>query len=133
VRNLAFFAASLLVVAFAVHAGVTTISESKQPWEEIQGTVDFSSRLMAGDNVHVQNCTATGIDPWDNVVTDSIVSLDNAVVTDNTFADNVFMDNTARYTRKGGSDGNTYKITIRCTSDNGAKLEQDIIFKVQEF
>jgi len=57
-----------------------------------------------------------------------------ASVTDNIVSyDNTSTDNILRYTRKGGSDGNTYKITVRCTSVNGAKLEQDIVFKVQEY
>ena len=130
-RNVVFFVASLLVATVA-YAGVTTFTESKQPFEEIPGRVDFASRLEASDNVHASNCTAVGYDPA-GVSDNSIFTLDNAVVFDNTFADNSFADNTIRYIRKGGTDGNTYKITIRCTTDNGAKLEQDIVFKVQEY
>ena len=118
----AFFLMAFLSVAFSVHAGVTTFTESKQPFEEIPGTVDFSSRLAANDNVHADNCVVTGTDPAGASVTDNIVSYDNTST-----------DNILRYTRKGGSDGNTYKITVRCTSVNGAKLEQDIVFKVQEY
>ena len=94
--------------------------------------MDFTSRLSASDNVHASNCTAIGYGPA-GVTDNSIFTLDNAVVTDNTFADNTFADNTVKYTRKGGTDGNIYKITIRCISDNGARLEQDIVFKVQEY
>lgn len=122
-----------LLLAASAWAGVTTITESKQPYEEIIGTIDFSSRLTAGDNVHANGCAAIGYDPAGAVVTDNIVVLDNSAVFDNTFADNVFKDNTVKYLRKGGTDGNTYKITIRCVTDNGAKLEQDVIYKVQEY
>ena len=112
----------LVLLASLAHAGVTRIIDSKQPWEEIPGAVDFSSRLAANDNVHADNCIVTGYDPAGVVVTDNIVSYDNTAT-----------DNTVPYTRKGGSDGNTYKITVRCTSVGGAKLEQDVIFKVQEY
>lgn len=111
-----------LLFAVGARAGVTTIAESKQPSEAVPGAANFSSRLASGDNVVAANCTVTGYDPAGVDVTDNVVSFDNTAA-----------DNTVPYTRKGGTDGNTYKITILCTSVNGAVLEEDVIFKVQEY
>ncbi len=111
----------VVLLASLAFAGVTNISEPKQPFEELAATVDFSKRLVSGDNV--TSCVVTGRDQaTGTVMTDNIVTVDNA-----------WAGQTVSYVYKGGEDGGTYKITFRCTSQDNVKVEQDVIFSVREY
>jgi hypothetical protein len=107
-----------LVLAVTAYAGVTNISGPKHPFEALRGSVDFSTHLPVGDNV--ASCTLTG---WDQAT---------GVSWDNVFSDNAISGQTVIYTYKGGVDGSTYKIKFQCTSDNGYKVQQNVIFTVKE-
>lgn len=117
-RSLMVLFAFLAAVGFA---GVTIVSESKQPFEELTESVDFSDRLGTGDNV--ASCTVFARDMGGNDVDNTILGWDNTMISGQEVS----------YIRKGGEDGKKYRITLRCTSDNGVKLEHDVIFTVQEY
>lgn len=110
----------IVVVPVLVWAGSTTLSV-KQPFEELRETVTFASVLTAGDNL--ATCTVIARTLGNDNVDNTVVTWDNTMLS----------GQTTTLIRKGGDDGKTYKITVRCTSDNGIKVEQDLIFKVQEY
>ncbi len=111
----------LLAICTAALAGQTVLSDPKQPWEQLQGTVDFSEQLATGDNV--VSCTVFARDAGGNDVDNTVLSWDNSMIS----------GQTTTYWRKGGSDGKKYKITFRCTSNDNVKVEEDVIFTVQEY
>lgn len=91
----------------------------KQPSEKEYLAIDFSNRLGAGDALKLlTECKCYDEDGID--VTSSLI------------ADPIIEKNLIKFWYKGGSDGKTYNLTIKVETDSGAKLEEDLIFKVRE-
>ena len=96
--------------------GVSYATYPKQPWEEIPDYIEFAERMASGDGISTK--TVTGYGPTGQEDS-SIVSGDS-------------IDGTKiRFTYKGGTDGNRYKISIQIVTNLGAKLEEDFIFEVK--
>lgn len=127
-RRHILLAIAALFLAVAARAGVTVLSE-KQPFEERYGTVSFAGRLpdYMPDNVYVTDNVATcdvhAYDAGGNLVDNTILVWDNSYI----------VGQTVRYGIKGGSDGKWYRVQMRCTSDNGVKVEEDLKFMVREY
>lgn len=85
----------------------------KQPGERISNSILYADALDDGDTLEqILSCTAT---PSDLSVSPVLVS-----------------DDRIRIWAEGGSDGSTYKITVRVSTAGGEILEDELFCKVKE-
>jgi hypothetical protein len=84
---------------------------TKQPGDKLDYDIDFNEWLSSGDSLASVNVTAdTGITIVNSTIVVSMVK--------------VWLS--------GGNDGETYKITVKVTTDEGRIKEQEFRIKVKE-
>ena len=90
----------------------------KQPTEEEYLAVDFTNRLATGDALsQIIECKCYD---EDTDVTSSLIG-SPAIV-----------GNLVKFWFKSGTDEKTYNLTLKVETNDGAKLEEDLILKVKE-
>lgn len=93
---------------------------TKQPYEEFTISSDFGLNFLSGETIVSQTVSAvdsSNVDVTATITTQASVAHDGSKVT-------VLV--------KGGTTGNTYKITFRCVTSLGHKWENDVQMKVTE-
>ena len=100
--------------------GIAYLDKPKQPYEELPRYVDFVDRIATGDTI--ASCTITAVD-------ESGVDATATIVPNGASAYSVAK---VYYTLKGGTDGETYKVTFRAVSTAGAKVEEDLMVDVRQ-
>ncbi len=87
----------------------------KQPAEKYPVAVDFAYALDTGETINATTSTVKAYDANGNDVTTTII--DGSITVNGS---------EIRATVKGGDDGNTYKLTYTCVTNNGNQFEQDV-------
>jgi len=92
----------------------------KQPWEERIFNLDFRGKLASG----------VSLSSVVSITFESLALVSGSV--DPTVTGEAVSGTQAQATYIGGTDGEEYKVTIRCTCSDGEKMEAEGILRVRD-